>query len=43
VRAAIAFVESGGTEAIITQLRCALPAIEGKTGTHVVGGTGSLA
>ena len=36
VRAAIAFVESGGKEAIITQLRCALSAIDGKTGTHVV-------
>ena len=36
VRAAVAFVESGGTEAIITQLQSALPALEGKTGTHVV-------
>ena len=39
VRAAVAFVESGGKEAIITQLRCALSAIEGKTGTHVVNGS----
>jgi carbamate kinase len=36
VRAAIAFVESGGKEAVITQLRCALSAIDGKTGTHLV-------
>jgi len=36
VRAAVAFIESGGKEAIITQLRCAMSAIDGKTGTHVV-------
>jgi carbamate kinase len=36
VRAAIAFVESGGSEAIITKLQSALVALEGKTGTHVI-------
>lgn len=36
VRAAVNFVESGGKEAIITQLQSALTALEGKTGTHVV-------
>ncbi len=36
VQAALAFVESGGQEAIITHLHSALPALEGKTGTHVV-------
>jgi carbamate kinase len=36
VRAAVAFIDSGGKEAIITQLRCAMPAIDGKTGTHIV-------
>lgn len=36
VRAAVNFVESGGKEAIITQLQSALAALEGTTGTHVV-------
>ena len=36
VSAAVAFIESGGKEAIITQLRCAMSAIDGKTGTHIL-------
>lgn len=36
IQAAVNFVQSGGKEAIITQLQYALPALQGKTGTHVV-------
>ena len=35
VRAAVDFVEAGGKQAIITDLRCAIEAIEGKTGTSI--------
>jgi carbamate kinase len=36
VEAAIRFVEAGGRRAIITSLDCALPALHGVTGTHIV-------
>lgn len=38
VQAAIRFVESGGQEAIIAELHQLVPALEGKTGTHVIAG-----
>jgi carbamate kinase len=37
VTAAIRFVESGGEQAIIAELSKLTEALEGKTGTHVVG------
>jgi carbamate kinase len=37
VRAATDFVRNGGREAIITHLHSAVAALDGKTGTHVVG------
>ena len=36
IAAAIRFIESGGKRAIITSLEEALPALDGKTGTHIV-------
>jgi carbamate kinase len=38
VDAAIRFIEGGGKRAIISHLDHALPAILGKTGTHIVAG-----
>ena len=36
IEAAIRFIERGGKRAIIAHLNEALPALQGKTGTHVV-------
>jgi carbamate kinase len=36
VEAAIRFIENGGRRAVIADLREALPALRGETGTHIL-------